>query len=208
MKNEEDGAAFWEAHYKGKAGPSGGHPSAALVRFTDARAPGRALDLGCARGDDAIWLARQGWRATGVDVSETALAAARNAAEAAGVPDRASFERHDLSKTFPDGRFDLVTAFFLHSPAHLPRAFVLRRAAEAVAPGGLFLSVTHASVAPWSWADPDTVFPTPEEELAELELDPDTWTRVFVGAPAREATGPGGRTATVTDNILALKRRA
>lgn len=80
MRIEEDGAAFWEAHYKSKAGPSGGRPSAALVRFTEGRAPGRALDLGCARGDDAIWLAGQGWRVTGVDVSETALVAARDAA--------------------------------------------------------------------------------------------------------------------------------
>lgn len=100
-----------------------------------------------------------------------------------------------------------MTAFFLHSPAHLLRASVLRRAAEAVAPGGLLLSVTHASAPPWSWADPNTVFPTPEEELAELELDPAAWSRVFVSAPARRAAGPGGQTATVTDNI-ALERRA
>ncbi|MEM7730888.1 MAG: SAM-dependent methyltransferase, partial [Pseudomonadota bacterium] len=81
-----------------------------------------------------------------------------------------------------------------------------RRAAAAVAPGGLFLTVAHASVAPWSWADADTVFPTPEEELNGIEFDPADWTRVFVGAPEREAIGPGGQTAIVTDTIIALER--
>jgi SAM-dependent methyltransferase len=203
-----DGAAFWEAHYRAKTAPSGGRPSAALVRFSEDRTPGRALDLGCARGDDAIWLARQGWHAAGVDVSETALAAARGAAETAGVADRTAFARHDLSESFPEGRFDLVAALFLHSPAAFPRAQALRRAAEAVAPGGLLLSVTHASAAPWSWSSPNTAYPTPEEELAELALDLAAWTRVLVGASERQATGPGGQIATVTDNILALERGA
>ena len=208
MTESTDGATFWEAHYRAKTAPSGGRPSAALVRFAGDRALGRALDLGCARGDDAIWLARQGWHTTGVDVSETAVAAARDTAAAAGVTDRTTFARHDLSESFPEGRFDLVTALFLHSPANFPRVDVLRRAAGAVAPGGLMLTASHASVAPWSWSDPGTAFPTPGEELAELDLDPAAWTRVFVGAPEREATGPDGQTATVTDNILALERVA
>jgi SAM-dependent methyltransferase len=178
------------------------------MRFSKNRTPGRALDLGCARGDDAIWLARRGWHATGVDVSETALAAARGAAETAGVADRTTFVRHDLSESFPEGRFDLVAALFLHSPAAFPRAQVLRRAAEAVAPGGLLLVVAHASVAPWSWSDPDRAFPSPKEELAELALDLAAWTQVFVGAPERQATGPNGQIATVKDNILALERVA
>jgi len=205
---DEPGAAFWERHYRGKITPSGGRPSAALVRFAEGRKPGRALDLGCARGDDAIWLARQRWHATGVDVAETALEAARDSAAKAGVTQQTRFERHDLSDTFPEGRFDLVTALFLHSPVSFPRAAVLRQAARAVGPGGLFLAVAHASVAPWSWADPDTVFPTPEEELAGIGLDAADWSRVFVGAPDRQATGPGGQTATVTDTVIALERVA
>ncbi|MEM7709843.1 MAG: class I SAM-dependent methyltransferase, partial [Pseudomonadota bacterium] len=128
---DEPGAIFWERHYQGMTGSTSGQPSAALVRFAGGRDPGRALDLGCARGDDVVWLARQGWYATGVDVSDTALSRARGAADRAGVADRAAFERHDLSESFPVGRFDLVTALFLHSPAAFPRAAVLRRAAAA-----------------------------------------------------------------------------
>lgn len=202
------GEAFWEDHYRGRTAPSSGRPSAALVRLVAGRRPGRSLDLGCARGDDVIWLARQGWRALGVDVSANAVRRAREAAAGAGVVERAAFERHDLSHTFPDGAFDLVTAFFLQSPVAFPRAAVLGRAAQAVAPGGLLLSVSHASRAPWSWSDPDTVFPTPEEELAEIGLDLSGWHQIEVAAPERTATGPDSQTSTVTDNVVALERPA
>ena len=70
----------------------------------------------------------------------------------------------------------------------------------------MLLAVAHASVAPWSWADPDTVFPAPEEALDAVGLDPEDWTRVLVGAPSREASGPDGQTATVTDTVIALER--
>ena len=101
------------------------------------------------------------------------------------------FERHDLASTFPEGRFDLVSALFLHSPVEFPRTRVLR-----------------AAVAPWSWTDPGTVFPTPEQSLAALDLNPSRWHGEFVGAPEREATGPKGESATVTDNVIALRRLA
>ena len=199
---------FWEEHYRVSTRPSNRRPSGALVRFAGSLPGGTALDLGCSQGDDAVWLARRGWRVVAVDVSGTVLARAAKNAEAAGVSDLITFERHDLASTFPEGRFDLVSALFLHSPVEFPRTRVLRAAARAVAPGGLLLIVEHASVAPWSWTDPGTVFPTPEQSLATLDLDPSRWHGEFVGAPEREATGPNGDSATVTDNVIALRRLA
>ncbi|MFC1886878.1 class I SAM-dependent methyltransferase [Thermodesulfobacteriota bacterium] len=46
--------------------------------------PGRALDLGCGTGTNAITLARHGWRVTGVDFSAKAIRIARRKAKAAG----------------------------------------------------------------------------------------------------------------------------
>lgn len=42
--------------------------------------PCKALDVGCGTGDNAIWLAREGFRVTGVDYSELAIDFARKKA--------------------------------------------------------------------------------------------------------------------------------
>ena len=204
---QDDPTVFWERHYAEMTKPSGGRPSAILVRFAEGRTPGRALELGCARGDDVIWLAKQGWSVTGVDLAASALVAAREAAKTAGVAERTRFERHDLGVSIPDGQFDLVSPSFLHSPGKFDRISALRRAAGAVAPRGLILIGAHGSRAPWSWAEPDTVHPTAEEELDDLELNPSNWRNVFVGPVERIAKGPDGQTATVIDIVIAVERR-
>ena len=200
------GERFWENHYQGASGKSNGKPSTLLERYASNRTPGRALDLGCARGDDAVWLAKQGWQVTGVDVSETVLEHARANAVAAGVDDTTEFVRIDLATDFPPGRFDLVSALYLESPVEFPRYEVLNRAARAVSSKGLLLVALHGSRAPWSWADPDTVYPKPEAVLEKLSLDPEYWSLVFVSSPEREARGPNGQKAMVLDTVIALQR--
>ena len=61
--------------------------------------------------------------------------------------------------------------------------------------------------APWSW-NQDAYYPTPSEIAAELDLDPERWPVLRADMPRRQATGPAGETATVTDNILVLRRTA
>ena len=77
-----------------------------------------------------------------------------------------------------------------------------------MASGGLLLVVDHASVPPRSWADPNTRFPTPEEELTAFDLDAAKWRTERMDAPERQATVHGGQTVTVTDNVIALRRLA
>jgi SAM-dependent methyltransferase len=57
----------------------------AAVEGPAALVPGRALDLGCGTGTNAVYLARHGWEVTAVDAVGRALRAARRKAEAAGV---------------------------------------------------------------------------------------------------------------------------
>jgi SAM-dependent methyltransferase len=200
--------AFWEKHHRGRrAGAARANPI--LVEVAAPLRPGAALDLGCGGGGDTFWLAERGWRVTAVDISGTAVDRVRARAGELDVAGTVTAEAHDLAHSFPDGTFDLVSAQYLHTPFPLPRAQVLRTAAHALRPGGLLLVVDHGSTAPWSWnQDPDAHFPTPTEVAAELALDPRRWPVLRADMPRRRATGPGGQTATVTDNVLLIQRAA
>ncbi len=205
-----DSTVFWEHHYAHLDTHWGTAPNPVLADLvTDlARTPGTALDLGCGHGGDALWLAGRGWDVTAVDVAPTALDRVTAGARAGGVTDRVHPVRHDLARTFPTGAFDLVCATYFHTPVEIPRTEVLRRAAAAVAPHGLLIVVEHGSVAPWSWQNGQEVrFPSPEEVRAGLDLGAG-WHTERCHAPRRTATGPGGRTATVTDTVVALRRTA
>jgi SAM-dependent methyltransferase len=168
---------YWNERYSESDRIWSGKPNTALVDEVAGLTPGRALDLGCGEGGDAIWLAQQGWQVTGVDVSQVALERAAQHAEEAGVAKQIEWQQHELGKTFPDGTFDLVSAQFLHSLAELPREQILRRAVEAVAPGGVVLIEGHLSFPDEAkHADhPDIHFPTPAEVIADLELEDGRW---------------------------------
>ncbi|MZE77806.1 SAM-dependent methyltransferase [Streptomyces xinghaiensis] len=197
---------FWERHYATRSG-GGGRVNPLLAETAGPLRPGAALDLGCGAGGDALWLARHGWQVTAVDVSATAVERVRERARELGVGERVTAERHDLARSFPDGRFDLVSAQYLHTPFPLPRSRILRTAARALRPGGLLVIVDHGSTAPWSWnRDPGVHHPAPAEIAAELDLDPGQWPVLRADRPRRRAAGPSGETATVTDHVLVLRR--
>jgi SAM-dependent methyltransferase len=200
-------AAFWDAHYEQRAQIWSGRPNAFLIDEVGDLPPGRALDLGCGEGADAIWLARRGWRVTAVDVSLVALERAAATAEEAGVG-RIEWRLHDLAHTFPEGSYDLVNAQYLHAPIELPRDEILRRAASLVRPGGTLLVVAHAS-AP-SWAEhvrAHADFQPPDELARELGLDSSEWTLDTCAVRVRKSVSPSGELGTVSDCVVKARRR-
>ena len=67
-------AAEWDVRYRECDGAMwSGRPNGRLVAEVAAVTPGRALDLGCGEGADAIWLAQRGWTVTAIDISEVAV---------------------------------------------------------------------------------------------------------------------------------------
>lgn len=78
----------WDERYlRGDTPWDSGRPSAELVRIlSEFNLPrGRALELGCGSGTNAIYLAQQGFEVTAVDCAAPALAQARAKGAAAGV---------------------------------------------------------------------------------------------------------------------------
>lgn len=184
-----------------------GRVNARLAEVAGELPPGRALDVGCGEGADAMWLAERGWQVTAVDISQTALD--RAAAEAASRGLTIDFQRHELPATFPDGQFELVSAHFLHSEVELDRVRILRRAAEAVAPGGVLLIVDHGAAPPWAGDHVhDFEFPSPQQVVESLELSEDQWETLRAEPVERDAVGPDGQQAVLIDNVIMLRRRA
>jgi len=78
-----------------------------VMEFLATAAPGKALDLGCGTGTNAITLARHGWQVTGVDFAPKAIRIARRKAAAAGLA--ISFHAADVSNlSLLTGPYDYV----------------------------------------------------------------------------------------------------
>ncbi|WP_344212898.1 class I SAM-dependent methyltransferase [Kribbella sancticallisti] len=198
---------MWNERYSESAQIWSGRPNVVLVEETDGLTPGRALDLGCGEGADAIWLAQQGWQVTAVDISTVALERAAKHASSAGVGDRIDWQQHELGKSFPDGTFDLVSAQFLHSMGNLPREEILRTAARAVAPGGILLIEGHLGFPSWEHDHhPEIHFPTPAEVIADLDLPDGEWEVLVSREHEREQADPEGRMTTRTDCTVKVRR--
>ena len=205
----DDAAQFWEQRYARSDRVWSGRANRALVEVASALTPGRALDLGCGEGGDAVWLAQNGWDVTGVDIAPSAIARATAAADELGLnPERIRFVAADLESRDDAERYDLVTACFLQSPVPLARQLILRKAAEQVAVGGHLLVVSHAAPPPWSNLGdhhPDGM-PQPADELAALDLPSDHWHVEIAEVRSRPATGPDGQQAVLDDGIVLLRR--
>lgn len=202
-------AEYWDRRYAESGSMWSGRVNATLAAVVADLTPGRALDLGCGEGADAIWLAQRGWSVVGIDIAASAIERARAAAAAAGVSeDRLRFAAADLSELDEAGPYDLVASSFLHSPVQLPRETILRHAATLVAPGGHLLVVGHAAAPPWADASAhEHRFLSAAEELSMLELDPELWETVIAETRTRTSVGPDGILATLDDSVVLARRR-
>jgi SAM-dependent methyltransferase len=162
-----DSLQFWNEMWAEHGGDDAG-PDELLVSETEGLTPGRALELGCGIGGNAVWLAEQGWTVTAVDFAEPAVQRALQLAESHRVDvefvvaDAAAYEPHD--------EFDLVTSFYIQLPAD-QRAAMMAMASAALASGGTLLFASHdrSGSPPEGWTDEDlTTLTTPEQVVAEL----------------------------------------
>lgn len=133
----------WDARYAGSDLVWGAGPNAFVAAELDALPAGRALDVACGEGRNAIWLATRGWHATGIDFSSAGIARARQLAADADVAAGTEFVVGDVvDGPLPPGPFDAVVVAYLQLPAEQRRAS-LRQAAAVLAPGGVLLVVAH-----------------------------------------------------------------
>ncbi|MFF7648781.1 class I SAM-dependent methyltransferase [Streptomyces sp. NPDC007983] len=196
-------AQFWDDMYRSADQLHSGNPNGVLVTEVTDLAPGKALDVGCGEGADALWLARHGWRVTAFDISRTALD--RAAATAGDLSGRVAWTRTDLTVTPPPAAaFDLVSAQYFPLPRQ-PEHTALRGLLDAVAPGGTLLFVGHdlADLPPREELDfdPDAYY-QPDDVTGLLGSD---WTVEINETRPRTAPAPPG-THHAHDTVLRARR--
>lgn len=139
----------------------------------------RALDLACGWGQNALWLAEQGYEVDAIDISGVALARGREEAMRRGV--RVRFIQADLDEyALPAAAYDLIVVFY-----YLERRLVPALRA-ALRPGGLLIYETFNQSVRAQRPDVDPRYLLETGELARFFAD---WEVLdyHEGRPGREA---------------------
>ncbi len=194
-------AQSWDNRYRRRDQLFSGLPNGVLVSEVTDLPPGRALDVGCGEGADALWLTEHGWQVTAIDISPVALE--RAAARTAGITP-VTWTRADLTTTAPPAdAFDLVSAQYFPLP-HQPEHTALRGLLAAVAPGGTLLVASHnlADLPPDNdhGLDPGQYYHP--EDIARLLTD--DWTILVNETRPRAAPAPEG-THHTHDTVTVLR---
>ncbi len=137
----------WDERYRSKS--EIGPPTPLVVDIAGRLKPGRALDLACGSGRNALWLAEQGWQVTAVDGSSAAieLLRTRNPNIHARVAD---LEKHEYAIE-PDSWDLILLCYYLQRDLFEP-------AKRGVIPGGVVIAIVHV--------------PGPGEALTPFRLPP------------------------------------
>ena len=156
----------WNARYR-SGEDIDSDPAPLLVRAAESLAPGRALDLACGAGRNALWLASRGWNVVAIDGAAEAIRIVHE--HDASIDARVLDLEDGNALPFDDESFDLVAIlFYLHRP-------LFAEARRVVTRGGIVVSAAKMRgtyrIAPGelarTFADYDIVHAS-EGEIAEI----------------------------------------
>lgn len=154
----------WDERYRSGRQPEDleAAPTRLVIETAKALAPGKALDLACGTGRNALWLAKQGWTLMAVDGAPAAIEILQHRAAVEGVTVEARVA--DLEKgeySIEQSAWDLILmSYYLQRDLFEP-------AKRGVVPGGIVLAIVHTT--------------EPGEEPAYKRLRPGELQRYFDG---------------------------
>src|SRR5262245_48051685 len=129
----------WDEKYATKSVPDRLVPDEWLQEQIVGLTPGRALELACGLGHNAIWLAQQGWQVDAVDVSPVGLEIATGLARRLDA--RINWIPADLDELVPEpAAYDLVCVFRFLNRSRLPRLIE-----QSLRPGGCLIYETFTA---------------------------------------------------------------
>jgi tellurite methyltransferase len=129
----------WNERYRDGAYQGRTHPTALLAEWLPRLRVGRALDVACGAGRNALFLAANGYRVDALDIADVALARARHSAAERGLA--VDWIAADLDEApdaaLPAGGYDLIVwVRYIHR--HLMPHLIAR-----LKPGGVLLCEQH-----------------------------------------------------------------
>jgi len=128
--------AKWNERYSKGAYAERKHPSDLLAEWIDRIPPGRALDVACGAGRNALFLAGHGFKVDAIDISAEALARARKQAQEENL--HINWIEYDLDEPLTlEAQYDLI---LIIRYVNLP---LIRRLKRNLAPGGFLVCEEH-----------------------------------------------------------------
>jgi SAM-dependent methyltransferase len=135
----------WDERYRAAELVWGVRPNQWVEQEVTALPVGRALDIACGEGRNALWLAGLGWRVTALDFSAVGLDKARKLETRAPAHHPVDWVHADATTYLHLPDRDLVLMCYLQLGARERRRAV-RAAAAALVPGGVLLVIGHHSL--------------------------------------------------------------
>ena len=146
----------WEDAYKGIPPWDIGRPQPAFVELVSAGElhKGSVLDVGCGTGENALYIAENGFSAVGVDLSSRAIVAAK--AKAIERKLRVDFRlANALSLDFKGSHFDnAIDSGLFHTFNHSDRVSFANEIARVLKPNGSYFMLCFSDKEPTNWGGP------------------------------------------------------
>jgi SAM-dependent methyltransferase len=199
--------AKWDDRYAAKDLVWSAAPNERFAAEVNGLNPGRALDIACGEGRNALWLAEQGWDVTAIDFSQVAIDKGCRIAAKRQVTVNWLCENVS-TYVLPEGEFDLVSLLYMHTDA-AERQKWLANTLAAVKSGGTFIYIGHdpSNIGEGSGGPQDPQYlPTAEELVSAM----DGFSVQFAGVIERTvASDPGHANeteGTALDTLVRLLR--
>ncbi|MBI4892779.1 MAG: class I SAM-dependent methyltransferase [Acidobacteria bacterium] len=137
-QNKKANAQRWDQLYLNPDAKVPVNPSNLVLEATASLKPGAALDVGMGNGRNSVYLARKGWKVTGIDISEAAVKQAQQ--EAAKLKVEFDARAGDVEKMdLGHSRYDLIVCMYVN----LVAVRSSRKLIDALKPGGLLIVEGH-----------------------------------------------------------------
>jgi len=126
----------WDERHRAASEQDDPIPLPLVIATASEMKPGRALDLACGAGRNALWLAERGWSVTAVDGSPAAIERVRSRAASRGLTVNAQLADLEQSEyRIEPARWDLIViSYYLQRDLFEP-------AKRGVVPGGVLAAI-------------------------------------------------------------------